>query len=295
MRKKRKSDKYTTLILILILLAGLSLLLYPSFSEQWNAIQQNKLISGYDQQVQSMDTDHYNTHWAKANEYNKKLLSRSNQYSLTEALAEEYSECLNVSDNGIMGYLEIPAIGSLLAIYHGTDEAVLQTNVGHIEWTSLPVGGESTHSVLSGHRGLPSAELLTNIDRLEIGDVFYLHVLGEKLTYIVDDISVVLPNESEKLQIVEGKDYVTLLTCTPYGINSHRLLVRGERVNVDDNDTTEIYVPNEVSEVNKTLVVALSALLLFVIIALCWFIFHLFTTILRGRRNVNNEKKQKDN
>ena len=262
MRKKKKSDKYTTLILILILLVGLSLLLYPSFSEQWNAMHQTQLIDGYTEQVQSMDSSRYDAIWSMAREYNGKLLSRNDPYGLPQALAVEYLQCLNVYDNGLMGYLEIPVIDCLLSIYHGVDEAVLQTNVGHIEWSSLPVGGESSHCVLSGHRGLPSAELLTNIDHLEIGDVFYLHVLDEKLTYVVDDIAVVLPDETERLQIVEGKDYVTLVTCTPYGINSHRLLVRGERVNIPDAEDSKLFIPNEVYEINKALPIIVGGLLL---------------------------------
>lgn len=293
MKKKKKSDKYTTLILILVLLAGLSLLLYPSFSEQWNALHQGQLIDGYVEHVQSMDDDRYSATWARAEAYNKKLLARSDAYSLPTALAEEYVQCLDIYGSGVMGYLEIPVISCSLAVYHGVDEAVLQTNVGHVEWSSLPVGGESSHCVLSGHRGLPSAELLTNIDHLEIGDVFYLHVLGEKLTYAVDDIAVVLPDEVEKLQIVEGKDYVTLVTCTPYGINSHRLLVRGERVNIADADDSKRYIPNEVTEINKALPIMVSALLLAAVCVLLWGSVK-YAKILRAKRKmVKDDEIQK--
>jgi len=291
--RKKKSDKYTTLILILLLLAGLSLLLYPSFSEQWNALHQGQLIDGYTEQVQSMDENRYSAIWAQAEEYNQKLHSRIDPYHLPANLTEEYLQCLNIYDNGLMGYLEIPVIGCVLSVYHGVDEAVLQTNVGHIEWSSLPVGGESSHCVLSGHRGLPSAELLTNIDHLEIGDVFYLHVLGEKLTYVVDDIAVVLPDETEKLQIVEGKDYVTLVTCTPYGINSHRLLVRGERVNNPDDDNHKLFIPNEVSEINKALPIMVSGLLLLSVAFLLWCSVKYLKNLRSKRKMVNDNETPK--
>jgi len=285
-RKKKKSDKYTTLILILILLAGVSLLLYPGISQQWNARHHGQLISDYQQTVGEMDTEKYAGELAAAREYNQRLLLRSDPYRLPPELAEDYAGVLDVDGSGVMGYLEIPSIDCALAVYHGIDEAVLQTNVGHIEWSSLPVGGGSTHSVLSGHRGLPSAELLTNIDRMEIGDVFYIHILGEKLSYVVDDISVVLPHETEKLQIFEGKDYVTLLTCTPYGINSHRLLVRGERVNAESGGGTELYIPNEVVEMGRTLPVAVGMLSL----ALCGGLAAAAVGIIRKNRREDGEK-----
>ena len=294
MRKKRKSDKYTTLILIILLLVGVSLMLYPTFSEQWNALQQGQLIDGYNNHVQTMDDDKYNLVWAQAREYNQKLRTRSDPFSLTDTLAEEYEQCLNVYENGVMGYLEIPSIDCSLAIYHSVDEAVLLTNVGHIEWSSLPIGGESSHSVLSGHTGLPSAELLTNIDRLDIGDVFYLHILDEKLTYVVDNISVVLPHETQSLKIVEGKDYVTLQTCTPYGVNSHRLLVRGERVNVATNETVNVFIANEVSEMSKVLTIAASAIFLAVGFAAIYFPIK-YAVKLRCRKEAAKNESEKVN
>ena len=292
MRKKRKSDKYTTLILIILLLVGVSLMLYPTFSEQWNALQQGQLIDGYNNHVQTMDDDKYNLVWAQAREYNQKLRTRSDPFSLTDTLAEEYKQCLNVYENGVMGYLEIPSIDCSLAIYHSVDEAVLLTNVGHIEWSSLPIGGESSHSVLSGHTGLPSAELLTNIDRLDIGDVFYLHILDEKLAYVVDNISVVLPHETQSLKIVEGKDYVTLQTCTPYGVNSHRLLVRGERVNVATNETGNVFIANEVSEMSKVLTIAASAIILAVGFAAIYFPIKYAVKLHRRKEAAKNESEK---
>ena len=220
----------STIILLVVFLLGLSLLLYPSFSNYWNSFTSSKAIGSYADQVASMDEDRYQRIWESAYSYNQALTTRTNQYILTEEMNGEYQELLNVGGTGIMGYIEIASLGVSLPIYHGTSDAVLQIAVGHLDWTSLPVGGESTHCVLSGHRGLPSAKLFTNLDKLVVGDTFILRVLDEILTYEVDQILIVEPHVTENLHIEEGKDYCTLVTCTPYGINSHRLLVRGHRV-----------------------------------------------------------------
>ena len=220
----------STIILLVVFLLGLSLLLYPSFSNYWNSFTSSKAIGSYAEQVAGMDEDRYQRIWESAYAYNQALTTRSNQYILTEEMNSEYQELLNVGGTGIMGYIEIASLGVSLPIYHGTSDAVLQIAVGHLDWTSLPVGGEGTHCVLSGHRGLPSAKLFTNLDKLVVGDTFILRVLDEILTYEVDQILIVEPHVTENLHIEEGKDYCTLVTCTPYGINSHRLLVRGHRV-----------------------------------------------------------------
>ena len=220
----------STIILLVVFLLGLSLLLYPSFSNYWNSFTSSKAIGSYADQVASMDEDRYQRIWESAYAYNQALTTRSNQYILTEEMNGEYQELLNVGGTGIMGYIEIASLGVSLPIYHGTSDAVLQIAVGHLDWTSLPVGGEGTHCVLSGHRGLPSAKLFTNLDKLVVGDTFILRVLDEILTYEVDQILIVEPHVTENLHIEEGKDLCTLVTCTPYGINSHRLLVRGHRV-----------------------------------------------------------------
>ena len=220
----------STIILLVVFLLGLSLLLYPSFSNYWNSFTSSKAIGSYAEQVASMDEDRYQRIWESAYNYNQALTTRTNQYILTEEMNSEYQELLNVGGTGIMGYIEIASLGVSLPIYHGTSDAVLQIAVGHLDWTSLPVGGEGTHCVLSGHRGLPSAKLFTNLDKLVVGDTFILRVLDEILTYEVDQILIVEPHVTENLHIEEGKDYCTLVTCTPYGINSHRLLVRGHRV-----------------------------------------------------------------
>ena len=220
----------STIILLVVFLLGLSLLLYPSFSNYWNSFTSSKAIGSYAEQVAGMEEDRYQRIWESAYAYNQALTTRSNQYILTEEMNSEYQELLNVGGTGIMGYIEIASLGVSLPIYHGTSDAVLQIAVGHLDWTSLPVGGEGTHCVLSGHRGLPSAKLFTNLDKLVVGDTFILRVLDEILTYEVDQILIVEPHVTENLHIEEGKDYCTLVTCTPYGINSHRLLVRGHRV-----------------------------------------------------------------
>lgn len=220
----------STIILILVFLVGLSLLLYPTFSEYWNSLHQSRAIGEYTENVANLDDDTYEKLWSDAENYNQTLPDKADRFHMTEEEQEEYESLLNVSGNGMIGYIEIASIDCSLPIYHGTDEAVLQIAVGHIAGTSLPVGGEGTHCVLSGHRGLPSARLFTNLDRLVEGDTFVLRVLDETLTYEVDQIRIVLPNELDDLEIVEGKDYCTLVTCTPYGINSHRLLVRGHRI-----------------------------------------------------------------
>lgn len=238
---KRKGSTITTVILVLLFVIGLSLLLYPTLSDYWNSLHQSKAISDYADNVADLSKENYDELWTAAKSYNASLVPRFNAFLLTDEQKEQYDSLLNVSGLGIMGYIEIPEINCSLPIYHGTDESVLQIAVGHISWSSLPTGGESTHCVLSGHRGLPSAKLFTNLDKLTEGSVFMLRVLDEVLTYEVDRILVVLPDEVDALQIVEGEDLCTLVTCTPYGINSHRLLVRGHRIeNVEAAKTARV-------------------------------------------------------
>lgn len=231
-------NKISTLLLCLLFLIGLSLLLYPTVSDYWNSLHQSRAITHYAEKVADLDDETYQKLWDEATEYNDSLLGRTNSYILNEEQQARYGELLNVDENGIMGHIEIPSLNVSLPIYHGTAESVLQIAVGHLEWTSLPVGGESTHCVLSGHRGLPSAKLFTDLDKLVVGDRFILQILDETLTYEVDQILIVEPQETEALQIVEGQDYCTLVTCTPYGVNSHRLLVRGHRVENEEEVKT---------------------------------------------------------
>ena len=227
---EKKGNSLITILLVLIFFLGLSLLLYPTVSDYWNSRHQTRAIATYAEKVTNLDTDTYDQVWQDARTYNESLLTRSNTYLLSEEQKAEYQRLLDVSGLGIMGYVEIPEIDVSLPIYHGTEESVLQIAVGHLEWSSLPVGGESTHCILSGHRGLPSAKLFTNLDKLQVGDEFLLQVLDETLTYEVDQILIVEPHETDALRITEGEDYCTLVTCTPYGINTHRLLVRGHRI-----------------------------------------------------------------
>ena len=221
---------FSTILLVFILLIGLSLMLYPSFADWWNSFHQSRAVASYVEQVANIDEDQYREIWDAAWVYNRSLVDRPNDFLLTDEQKAAYQSLLNIGGNGIMGYIEIPSISVVLPIYHGTDEAVLQVAVGHLDWTSLPVGGESSHCVVSGHRGLPSARLFTDIDQLIVGDIFLFRVLDEILTYEVDQIRIVEPHVTEDLLIVEGEDLCTLITCTPYGINSHRLLVRGHRI-----------------------------------------------------------------
>ena len=236
----KNKNNFINVLLVLILFAGLSLLLYPTVSDYWNSFHQTKVIVDYAEEVANLDQDRYDELWEAAKQYNASLKG-SNLYILSDSQKEEYKQLLNVLGIGIMGYIEIPEIGCSLPIYHGTAESVLQVAVGHLEWSSLPVGGTGTHCVLSGHRGLPSAKLFSNLDKLQVGDTFMLRVLDEVLTYEVDQILIVEPQETDALRIVEGEDYCTLVTCTPYSINTHRLLVRGHRIeNIEETKTMRV-------------------------------------------------------
>ena len=221
---------HSTILLILILLIGLSLMLYPSFADWWNSFHSSRSIASYVEQVANIDDAQYEELWDAARDYNQSLLHRPNDFILSDEQQEIYKSLLDIGGNGIMGYIEIPMIDVMLPIYHGTKESVLQIAVGHLDWTSLPVGGAGSHCVLSGHRGLPSARLFTDLDKLKVGDVFMLHVLNEILTYEIDQILIVEPQDTDPLLIEPGKDLCTMITCTPYGINSHRMLVRGHRI-----------------------------------------------------------------
>ena len=212
--------KLSTLFLVLILLAGVSLLLYPTVSDYWNSFHASQAVASYSADVQNLDQARYDELWSAARDYNQSLLKRENGYFLTDEQRAQYDSLLDITGTGIMGYIEIPTIKLSLPIYHGTEDSVLQIAVGHLDWTSLPTGGESTHCVLSGHRGLPSAKLFTNLDQLVEGDTFVIRVLDEVLTYEVDRILIVEPDDVSALQIEPGKDLCTLVTCTPYGVNS---------------------------------------------------------------------------
>lgn len=249
-----KKGTITTVLLILVLVVGLSLLIYPAFSDYWNKSVQSQAVASYVSEIEHLDDNKYAEIWNSAVDYNKELLNRPNQYKLTDELEARYKKEFDVSGSGMMGYIEIPSIDVNLPIYHTTDESVLQVAIGHLDWTSLPTGGANTHSVLSSHRGLPSAKLFTDLDKLREGDIFMLWIMGEQLTYEVDQILIVEPHETEALMVEEGKDLCTLVTCTPYGINSHRLLVRGHRV--DNMEEAEVVRVTADAIVIEKLVVA---------------------------------------
>ena len=224
----------------LLFLIGFGILVYPTVADQWNTYRQSRLISSYEDRIQEMEPEDFTAEWEKARAFNDTLTQNSIYGDVfgeedQELEDTDYWQILNVGGDGVMGYLSIPKINIKLSIYHGTSDEVLQTGVGHLNGTKLPIGGESTHSVLAAHRGLPSARLFTDIDQMKKGDKFYIHVLDETLAYQVDQILDMVDKDDsdtleKALQIEEGKDQVTLFTCTPYGVNSHRLLVRGTRV-----------------------------------------------------------------
>lgn len=255
------------LIWIVVFFIGLSLLLYPSVSNYWNSRHQSHAIAGYTEVVEKIDKDQYEKVWSEAKEYNKKLNLKQFRWTLNEEEKKEYETFLNVGNTGVISYIEIPKIKVSLPIYHGVDEGTLQIAIGHMAGSSLPVGGESTHCVLSGHRGLPSSKLFTNLDEMERGDYFILHTLNEKLTYEVDQILTVEPEELSPLDIIEGEDLCTLVTCTPYGVNSHRLLVRGHRVsNLAADSSGVIADAVRIDSSIVALVVAIPVLVLAIVI-----------------------------
>ena len=234
-------SKIYTIALVLIFLVGLGLLLYPTVSDYWNSFTSSRAITHYSDEVANMNRELYQQILGEAQAYNQSLVGRSNSYLLSDAQKAEYERLLNIDGTGVMGYVEVPSIKVSLPIYHGTEESVLQVAIGHLEWSSLPVGGASSHCVISGHRGLPSAKLFSDLDEVVEGDIFIMRVLDETFTYEVDQILIVEPQDTEALLIQEGEDLCTLVTCTPYGINTHRLLVRGHRIdNLAESNTIRI-------------------------------------------------------
>lgn len=241
--------KISGILFGLMFLLGFAILIYPTVSNQWNTYRQNQLISSYEELIGKMAEEDFTKEWEKANAFNDTIIHNN---IFGDVFGEngddikntEYWQILNVGNDGVMGYVSIPKINVKLSIYHGTADDVLQTGIGHLNGTKLPIGGESTHSVLAAHRGLPSARLFTDIDQLERGDMFYIHVLDETLAYQVDQILDMVDKDDNEtlqkaLQIEEGQDYVTLFTCTPYGVNSHRLLARGTRVPYNGEEEIE--------------------------------------------------------
>jgi len=250
-----------TIIVVFIFLCGLSLFLYPTVSDLYNQYLNRKLIGDYSKTFENTTPEQFNKAMSDAVSYNE---NKSDPDKL-QKLGLTYENVLNAAGNGVMGYIEIPKISASLVIYHSIDESVLQKGIGHVPESHLPIGGKSTHCVLAGHTGLPSAKLLTNIDHLKIGDRFYIHVLNEVLEYKIDDISVVLPEEVSRLNVISGKECVTLVTCTPYAVNSHRLLVRGVRVDGVDLSAREDGIINELLNIDLKYLMTFSLIGLFII------------------------------
>ena len=250
--------KLSTIILFAVFLVGLGLLLYPTVSDWWNSFHQTYAIANYAEVAAGLSEEESARLLQQAQEYNESLLSKPNPLVPSEEELAVYGDVLNVTSDGIMGYIEIPKIKCNLPIHHGVGEEVLQTAIGHIPGTSLPIGGPSTHCVVSGHRGLPSAKLFTDLDQMVPGDIFMVQTLNETLTYEVDQIRIVEPQEVNDLTIIPGGDYMTLVTCTPYGINSHRLLVRGVRTE-NLPESSAVRVTSEAMQIEPMLVAPIAA------------------------------------
>lgn len=279
----------STIILILVFIAGLSLLLYPTVANWWNQRRATGAIADYVTTVTHVDTDALDEAMDNAKAYNQRLQTRGNVfYQLDDATIADYNSQLNLTGDqsgSMMGYLIIPVIGVELPIYHGTEEDTLSVGIGHLEGTSLPVGGEGTHAVLSGHRGLPSAKLLTDLDKLVVGDVFQIETLGVAHNYEVDQILIVLPEEVGALQIQEDRDICTLITCTPYGINTHRLLVRGTRIG-DTVEEMELHITADALLVDKVLVATVIAIPILCVLLICLLVV---TRQKKGQKVIKNE------
>ena len=278
-----KKKYISTIIIAVIFLTGLGFLLYPTVSNLWNQAHQSRAIATYSKQVEKLDDSQNKEMLKAARKYNKSLLKKSDHWKLSKKDKKKYESLLDVSGTGIMGYIEVPKIDCSLPIYHGTDEGALQIAIGHLEGSSLPVGGKNTHCVLSGHRGLPSARLFTDLDQMEEGDIFILNVLGRKLAYEVDQIRVVLPEEMSDLEVIEGKDLCTLVTCTPYGINTHRLLVRGHRTKyVEEKVEEQKEVQTKKMDTRLLIAGAAGAVILAVII---------IAVVIRRRKRRRNQQR----
>ena len=251
-------SRKSTIILLISFFIGLSVLLYPSLSSYWNSKTQTQVIIDYEAMLSAYKPEDYTQVFEEAYAYNQALASLRRPMQEYESLNEQYWKTLDISGTGMMGYVTVPKINQELPVYHGTSDAVLSTSAGHFMGTSLPVGGKNTHSVVSAHRGLPTAVLFTHLDRMEIGDTFYFTILDRTITYEVDQIRIVEPNDMSLIEIEEGKDYCTLLTCTPYGLNTQRLLIRGQQI--DTSQKRNLYVVNEAYRVEPLIVMPIVAL-----------------------------------
>lgn len=288
--KKRKNLLYNLLI-GLMFTVGILVLLYPTISDTWNKYRNSKLITEYDAILNELTPEDYSKLWKDAQEYNEKHVVNVFSDTFSDAnyqLSHPYDQILNPSGNNIMGYIDVPKIGQKLAIGHGTGAYILERGVGHVEGTSLPIGGPSTHAVLAGHRGLPSAKIFSDLDQVIKGDKFFLYILDEVLAYEIDQIEVVEPNDDRFLQIEEGEDLVTLLTCTPYGVNSHRMLIRGHRVPYNPDDIVAQGKERRINEREKPVIFAIVGLIVFLIILIGMRIY-----FAKKKRRKEDEEKEK--
>lgn len=281
-------NKLTTILLVLAFFAGLSLLLYPTVSDYWNSLHASQAVADYAENVRNLEAENYEQVLQDAKSYNQMLPYKHTTFALSEEDKGAYDTLLDISGTGVMGYIEIPTINISLPVYHGTEDAVLQIAVGHLEWSSLPVGGEDTHCVLSGHRGLPSAKLFTNLDKLVVGDKFVMRVLDEVLTYEVDQILIVEPTDVSTLMIEAGKDLCTLVTCTPYGINSHQLLVRGHRIE-NQEEAQAIRVTSDAIQIGPLIVAPAVALPMLLVLLMILLVSGGKTKSAGGKKNAKTE------
>ena len=277
-------NRIISILIGIFLVAGIGLLLYPTIGEYINSRKSSQAISMYNEVYQNTEKDLRQNMLLEAEQYNSRLCGATDPFINTTSVPG-YNKILDLTGTGIMGYIDIDKIGVELPIYHGVDNGVLQIGIGHLEGSSLPVGGENTHCVLSGHRGLPNAKLFTDLDELKVGDTFTITVLDRVMTYEVDQVKIVLPDETDDLLIEQGKDYCTLVTCTPYGINTHRLLVRGVRVDGDEHKAPGIFVSNEAFKVDTIIVSTAIAVPLFILVVVI--------TMLVTRRLNRHEKNKK--
>ncbi len=289
---KQKKKTKSTVLFLLVFMTGLGLLLYPSVSNYWNSLHQTEAIASYMESISAVNSAELDAMLQNAQEYNERLISRSPGEHLSEDEQAQYLSLLDPQGNGMMGYLDIPSIDCSLPVFHGTSDAVLHNAVGHVDWSSLPVGGKGSHCVLSGHRGMPSAKLFSELDQVQIGDRFVLTILQQTLTYEVDDIRVVEPQEVSSLEIRPGEDLCTLVTCTPYGINTHRLLVQGRRT---DNDPSHdrIHLVSEAVRIKKPIVAAV-LFGLFVALLLFWLPIDALVRRIHTKRKQANEPSRPD-
>lgn len=286
---KEIKEKVIIFLFILMIVVGLGIILFPLISNQVNEIHYQEVIGTYDDTVTQKTESENNQMLIKAREYNSSLSSTKIVdvfQNPVQTNSSEYLSILNVDDNGMMGYISIPKIDVRIPIYHGTSSDILQKGVGHLEGSSLPVGGESTHAILSAHRGLPSSRLFTDLDQLKEGDIFYIYVLDEVLAYQVDQVLVTEPSETEALKIVDGKDYITLVTCTPYAVNTHRLLVRGERIEYNKQVEEQTVEDRSLSTADIILYVSLVIAILLIVITII--------AIVRYKQNKNRQAQTND-